>query len=80
MTNRRKFIKDSSRIAAGGILLSGFSPSAFAGTVKRVNASDQIQIAAIGINGMGWADTKAALKGPGVYFVACEWVDKNVLD
>lgn len=80
MTNRRKFIKDSSRIAAGGILLSGFSPSAFAGTVKRVNASDQIQIAAIGINGMGWSDTKAALKVPGVNLVALCDVDKNVLD
>ena len=43
-------------------------------------AADQINIGAIGINGMGWSDLKAALKVPGVNLVALCDVDKNVLD
>ena len=43
-------------------------------------ASDRINIGAIGINGMGWSDTKAALKVPGVNLVALCDVDRNVTD
>ena len=43
-------------------------------------AADQINIGAIGINGMGWSDLKAALKVPGVNLVGLCDVDKNVLD
>ncbi|WP_431214791.1 Gfo/Idh/MocA family protein [Puia sp. P3] len=45
-----------------------------------MSAADKINIGAIGINGMGWADLRAALKQPGVNVVALCDVDKNVLD
>ncbi len=67
-------------MAAGGLILSALSPNVFAFHKNRLSASDQINIGAIGINGMGWADTKAALKVPGVQLVALCDVDRNVLD
>ncbi len=67
-------------MAAGGLILSALSPNVFAFHKHRPSASDQINIGAIGINGMGWSDTKAALKTPGVNLVALCDVDKNVLD
>ena len=42
--------------------------------------SDQLNIGAIGINGMGWSNLSAAVKVPGVNVVALCDVDKNVLD
>jgi len=38
-----------------------------------------LNIGAIGINGMGWANVKAALKVPGVNLVAVCDIDKNVI-
>ena len=67
-------------MAAGGLILSALSPNVFAFNKKGVAPASQINIAAIGINGMGWSDTKAALKVPGVNLVALCDVDKNVLD
>lgn len=80
MASRRKFLADSSRMAAGGLILSAVSPRVFAFHRPGVTPADQINIGAIGINGMGWSDTKAALKVPGVNLVALCDVDKNVLD
>ena len=45
-----------------------------------LSPSDQINIGAVGINGMGWADLSSALKIPGVNVVALCDVDQNVLD
>ena len=42
--------------------------------------SDQINIGAVGLNGMGWADLSSALKVPGVNVVALCDVDQHVLD
>ncbi|MBX3256550.1 MAG: Gfo/Idh/MocA family oxidoreductase [Chitinophagaceae bacterium] len=80
MSSRRKFLTDSSRVAAGGLLLSGLSPKVFAIHKSRFAAAGQLNIAAIGIKGMGWADTKSALKVQGVNLVGLCDVDKNVLD
>ena len=52
---------------------------AFAYFKNRVMPSDQLNIGAIGINGMGWADVTAALKVPGVNLVAVCDIDKNVI-
>jgi predicted dehydrogenase len=49
-------------------------------SVKAVAPSDRINVAAIGINGMGWADLTAALKHPAARCVALCDVDKGVLD
>lgn len=80
MSSRRKFLTDSSRIAAGSMLLSGIAPQVFAIHKKNIAAADQINIGAIGIKGMGWADTTSALKVAGVNLVGLCDVDKNVLD
>jgi len=45
-----------------------------------MSPADQINVGAIGVNGMGWADLVAALKVPGVNVVALCDIDKNVLD
>jgi len=42
--------------------------------------SDRINVAAIGINGMGWSDLTAMLKNPVAQCVALCDVDRNVLD
>ena len=47
---------------------------------KSLSPSDRINIGAVGINGMGWADLSSALKIPGVNVVALCDVDQNVLD
>src|SRR3712207_3281658 len=80
MTNRRKFLQNSATIAGGGLLLSSVNNEAFAIFKNRIAPSDQLNIGAIGINGMGWSNVTSALKVPGVNLVALCDVDKNVLD
>lgn len=78
MHSRRKFITRSSALALGGLALQSFNTKNFSRVHKA--AADQIRIGAIGINGMGWADTVSMLKNPGVTLAALCDVDKNVLD
>ena len=62
-----------------GAIASAMDNQAFAYFKNRVMPSDQLNIGAIGINGMGWADVTAALKVPGVNLVAVCDIDKNVI-
>ncbi|MBO9595671.1 MAG: Gfo/Idh/MocA family oxidoreductase [Niabella sp.] len=78
MHSRRKFIAHSSALALGGLALQSFNTKNF--SLVHKTAADQIRIGAIGINGMGWADTLSMLKNPGVTLAALCDVDKNVLD
>src|SRR5687767_2141262 len=80
MSSRRKFIHRSAALIGGGMLASSISHPAFAIFKNRVAPSDQFNIGVIGINGMGWANLRAAVKIPGVNLVALCDVDKNVLD
>ncbi|RYZ37712.1 MAG: Gfo/Idh/MocA family oxidoreductase, partial [Sphingobacteriales bacterium] len=80
MSNRRNFLQKSATLVAGGTLLSAFDNQAFAIFKGRVMPSDQLNIGAIGIKGMGWSNVRSALKIPGVNIVALCDVDKNVLD
>src|SRR6201999_3922165 len=80
MSSRRDFIQKSALLAGGTILASGFDNRAFAIFKNRIAPSDQLNIGAIGINGMGWADATSAIKIPGVNLVAICDVDKNVMD
>ncbi len=80
MSSRRKFLEQSSLLLGVGTLLSSFDNNVFAILKNRVAPSDQLNIAAIGINGMGWANVKAALKIAGVNLVALCDVDRNVID
>jgi len=80
MNKRRSFLQQSGALLGGTLLLPAFSNNAFAIFKNRVSPSDQLNIGAIGIKGMGWSNVKAALKVPGVNIVALCDVDKNVLD
>ncbi|GAC1532339.1 MAG: Gfo/Idh/MocA family oxidoreductase [Sediminibacterium sp.] len=80
MSSRRNFLQNAAAIAGGTVLASATSNQAFAYFKNRVAPSDQLNIGAIGINGMGWSNVTAALKVPGVNIVALCDVDKNVLD
>jgi predicted outer membrane repeat protein len=80
MSSRREFLQNTSTVLGGGILASSFDNKAFTIFKNRVMPSDQLNIGAIGINGMGWSDVTAALKLPGVNLVAICDIDKNVLD
>lgn len=79
-TSRRKFLHQSSVIFGAGALMSAFDNQAFAIFNNRIMPSDQLNIGAIGINGMGWANVKSSLKIPGVNLVAVCDVDKSVID
>ncbi|MES1219020.1 MAG: Gfo/Idh/MocA family oxidoreductase [Bacteroidota bacterium] len=79
MSSRKNFLQNTSALAAGGLLLSSFDKP-FSILKKGIAASDQINIAAIGINGMGWSDVNGLLKNAGVNIVALCDVDKSVLD
>lgn len=65
MTNRRRFIQQGTALAGGATLLSALDNKAFAIFKSRFPAADQINVGAIGINGMGWANVTSALKIPG---------------
>jgi predicted dehydrogenase len=80
MSNRRNFIKHTSTLIGGATLLSALDNSAFAIFKSRFSPAEQINIGAIGIKGMGWANVTSALKQPGVNLVALCDVDRNVLD
>src|SRR5450432_2963156 len=81
MNSRRSFIRRAGVLAGTSVLASALQQQAFglgfAG--KKMAPSDRINVAAIGINGMGWADLKSSLKQPGVQVVMLCDVDKNVL-
>ncbi|MBS1527083.1 MAG: Gfo/Idh/MocA family oxidoreductase [Bacteroidetes bacterium] len=80
MSSRREFLQKSAMLAGSAMLASAIDNRAFAVFKSRVMPSDQLNIGAIGINGMGWTDTMSALKIPGVNLVAVCDVDKNVID
>ena len=60
-TSRRKFIKNSTTVVSIAGLTAMF-PKLYAAA----GADKKIRVAAIGINGMGWADLNAILKHPDV--------------
>lgn len=80
MIHRRKFLQNAGTLLAGGAVLSSLDNKAFAIFRNGIAPSDQLNVGAIGLNGMGWADLSAALKVPGVNVVALCDIDKNVLD
>jgi predicted dehydrogenase len=80
MSSRRKFLHQSSLLVGAGALAAALQNKTFAILQKRIAPSDQLNIGAIGIKGMGWANVKAALKVAGVNLVAVCDVDKNVTD
>ncbi len=80
MNSRRRFIRNAGLFAGSSVLIPSFHTGLFGAPVKKMAASDRINIGAIGINGMGWADLLSSLKQPGVEVVMLCDVDKNVID
>jgi predicted dehydrogenase len=80
MSSRKQFLQQSSLLAGGLALSSVFNNNAYAFIKNKLAPSDQLNIGAIGINGMGWSNVQAALKVPGVNLIAVCDVDKNVID
>jgi predicted dehydrogenase len=80
MNSRRSFIRQAGLFAGTSMLAGSFSESVFNGLSRKMAPGDRINVAAIGINGMGWADLLSSLKQPGVQVVMLCDTDKNVLD
>jgi predicted dehydrogenase len=80
MPDRRQFIKQGSLLVGGATIISALNNPAFAIFKNKFSAASQVNIGAIGINGMGWANVTSALKQPGVNLVALCDVDTNVLN
>ena len=77
---RRTFLKSSSTALAGLGLATVLPLDALANAKKLVSANEKINIAAIGINGMGWSDVRSLMKIPEVNVVGLCDVDDNVLN
>ena len=80
MSDRRRFLQQSSLLIGGATLASALNNQSFAIFKNKIAPADQINIGAIGINGMGWSNVKSALKIPGVNLVAVCDIDQNVMD
>ncbi len=80
MNNRRSFIRQAGLLAGSSMLASVLDQQAYGAFGRKMAPGDRINIGAIGINGMGWADLQSALKQPGVQVVMLCDIDKNVLD
>lgn len=76
--DRKKFIQQSILLTGAGLLVP--SLTSFRKASQKIGANDTLVIGAIGINGMGWSDTKALLNIPGVKLAAICDVDQNVLE
>lgn len=79
MSNRRNFLKKTTLLAGGAFLGASVNSRAFSRMTPKVAPSDQLNIATIGINGMGWSNTRSALKIPGVNLVAVCDIDRKVI-
>ena len=75
-SSRRRFLRQSTQVAAAGALLPASLTHA---SPWPVAAADTLSVALIGGNSMGWADLTSMLKNPGVRCVALCDVDQNVL-
>lgn len=80
MASRRKFLYQSSLLLGAGAIASAMDNRVFAIINNRVMPGNQLNIGAIGIKGMGWANVKAALKIAGVNLIAICDVDKTVIE
>jgi predicted dehydrogenase len=76
---RRNFIKKSSVITGGAIILPIIPGTAQAAS-RILGANEKVTVGAIGINGMGMADLRTFLKQGGVECAALCDVDRNVLE
>lgn len=79
MNTRRNFLRKTSLIAGGAVLGASTGSLAFPYTTRKIAPGDQLNIGTIGIKGMGWSNTRSALKIPGVNLVAVCDIDQGVI-
>lgn len=79
MVTRRNFLKKSTAVAAGAYMGSSLFYPGVAHSRRGVAPSDQLNIGLIGAKGMGWSNTRAALKIPGVNLIGLCDVDQSVI-
>ena len=75
---RKNFIKKSALLASSGFLFPRFSSLSKAGSV--LGSNETINIGTIGLNSMGWWNTKSFLRIPNVNLIAICDVDDRVLE
>jgi len=75
MTTRRNFLRQTSFVVAGTLAAN----HTFAALFIRNAPSDQLNVGVIGVNGMGWSDTRAILQHPGINLYAICDIDQNVI-
>ncbi len=75
--NRKTFIKNSALLTSAGLIFPGFSSLQRANRV--IGSNDTINIATIGLNSMGWWNTKSFLRISKVNLIAICDVDDRVL-
>lgn len=76
--NRKEFIKQSALFTGASLILPGFS--AFQKGKSILGANDTVNIGTIGLNSMGWWNTKSLLRVSNVNLLGICDVDQNVLD
>lgn len=81
MINKRRDFLKSGSMALAGLGLSNFvSWEVLARNGRSIGANGKINVGAIGIKGMGWADLNSLLKVPDAQVIAICDVDENVLN
>ena len=75
--NRKTFIKNSALLTSAGLIFPSFSSLQRANRV--IGSNDTINIATIGLNSMGWWNTKSFLRISKVNLIAICDVDDRVL-
>ena len=75
---RKNFIKKSALLASSGFLFPMFSSLSKAGSV--LGSNETINIGTIGLNSMGWWNTKSLLRIPEVNLIAICDVDARVIE
>jgi predicted dehydrogenase len=79
MSHRRNFLKTTG-LATMATAVMGSEISPFQIYAPRTVPSDTLRFGTIGIKGMGWANTKAAIAVPNAQLVALCDIDQSVLD
>jgi predicted dehydrogenase len=80
MVSRRDFVKKATTAVVGTGLATALPWEAIAKAKRAIGANGKINVGAIGINGMGWADLTSLIKIPDVNVIALCDVDENVLN
>mgnify|MGYP000865016858 CR=1 FL=1 len=79
MVTRRSFIRKTSALAAAAYIGPTVIPAGLANAARKVAPSDQLNIGVIGAKGMGWSNTRSAMKIPGVNLIGICDIDQNVI-